>query len=215
MAALTGGTAAVTLVTVRALIALLEDTGLLRVTVDSNQLVNEHELKGRAAPAAPAANVAPEVAARAKKKLVSRFAPIMVGMALSPDDSRALRDVLCVLHSDASFRNRVQLLCPAWFAGVLCHTKEATALETSLRKAGDDDAATYVDMDGARSVALQAELDAVDENDDEDAVEAVAAVAALPLFPALGAHAAADAAAGAAVAAHAEFSSSWPPRGPA
>ena len=98
---------------------------------------------------------------------------------------------------------------------MLCHTKEATALETSLRKAGDDDAAAYVDMDGARSVALQAELDAVDENDDEDAVEAVAAVAALPLFPALGAHAAADAAAGAAVAAHAEFSSSWPPRGPA
>ncbi len=169
-----------------------------------------------AAPAAPAANAAPEVVARAKKKLVSRFAPIMVGMALSPDDSRALLDVLHVLHSDAGFCNRVQLLCPAWFAGVLCHTKEATALETALRKAADDDsAAAYVDTDGARSVALQAELDAAAENDDEDAVEAVAAVAALPLFPALGAQAADDAAAGAAVAAHAEFSSSWPPRGPA
>jgi hypothetical protein len=214
VAALTGGTAAVTLVTVRALIALLEDTGLLRVTVDSNQLVNEHELKGRAAPAAPAANAAPEVAARAKKKLVSRFAPIMVGMALSPDESRALLDVLHVLHSGAAFRNRVQLLCPAWFAGVLCHTKEATALETALRKAGDDDAPpAYVDTDGARSVALQAELDAAAENDDEDAVEAIEA---LPLFPALDAQAAAEAAAaGPAVAAHAIFSSSWPPRGPA
>ena len=114
MAALTGGTAAVTLVMMRALIALFKDMGLLRVTVECNQLVNEHELKGRAAaPSAPAANAAPEVAARAKKKLVSRFVPIMAGMALSPDDSRALRDVLCVLHSDAAFRNRVQLLFSA------------------------------------------------------------------------------------------------------
>ncbi len=63
--------AAVTLVTVHALIALLEDTGLLRITVDSNQKVNEHQLKGRAAPAAPAANATPQAAARAKNKLVS------------------------------------------------------------------------------------------------------------------------------------------------
>ncbi len=208
---------------VRALIALFKDTGLLRVTVESNRLVNEHELKGRAAPAAPtapAANAAPEVAARAKKKLVSRFAPIMVGMALSPDDSRALCDVLCVLHSDAAFRNRVQLLFSAWFVGVLCHAKEATALETLLRKAGDDRSAARNDTDDVGSVALQAELDAADENDDEDAVEAVAAV---PMFPALGAQAAAAvvamvavaaAAAGPTVLARAEFGSR-PPHGPA
>ena len=90
----------------RALIALLEDTGLLRITVDNNQKVNEHELKGRAAPAAPtapAANATPEAAARAKKKLLLRFTLMMFGMAPSPDDSRALLDVLYVLHTDPAF----------------------------------------------------------------------------------------------------------------
>ncbi len=218
VAALMGCTAAVTLVTVRALIALLEDTGLLHVTVDSNQKVNEHQLKGRDAPAALAANAAPEAAARAKTKLEPRFAPIMVGMALSPDDSRALLDVLTALHSNAAFRNRVQLLCPAWFAGVLCHTKEAAALETELRAAGDDASADQDDADDELGEAQQAELDAAPENDAVAAGEAAEAAEALPLFPAVGVPAAAAAAAaGAAAAAHAGHVpfASWPPRGPA
>jgi hypothetical protein len=175
----------------------------------------------RAAPhpqPAAGANATPEAAALAKNKLVSRFAPMMVRMALSPDDSRALLDVLCVLHTDPAFRNLVQLLCPAWFAGVLCHTKEATALKTALRTAGDgaadgdDDSAAY-DDGNARSVALQAELDAAAENDNEDTDEAAAAP---PLFPPPGAdvQAAAPATAGAAAAAPAPVTS-WPPSGPA
>ncbi len=55
-----------------------------------------------------------------------------------------------------AFGNRVQLLCPAWFAGVLCHANEATALETALRKAGDDESAARDDADGVCGVALQA-----------------------------------------------------------
>ncbi len=133
---------------------------------------------------------------------------MMVGMAMSLDDSRALLDVLHVLHTDPAFQNLVQLLCPAWFAGVLCHTKKATALETALRTAGDGAADGDDDDDGnARSVALQAELDAAAENDNEDAAEAVAALLLFPL-PAPTSKQRAAAAARAPAA-------SWPPRGPA
>jgi hypothetical protein len=155
VSALTRVEASVTLVTVRALIALLEDTGLLRVTVDSNQKMNKHQLKGCNAPAALAANAAPEVERAANQKLEPRFAPIMVGMALPPDVCRALLDVLTALRRDPAFHNRVQLLCPAWFAGALCHTKEATALDTELRAAGDDESADYDDSGDALSATLR------------------------------------------------------------
>jgi hypothetical protein len=41
------------------------------------------------------------------------------------------------------------------------------------------------DANGDRSVALQADLDAADENGANDAVQAVAAIAALPYLPPL------------------------------
>jgi hypothetical protein len=60
---------------------------------------------------------------------------------------RLLLDVLQVLHAHVAFRSRVQLLCPAcqWFAGVVCHTKEATALVTGTARLGplDNDSAVY------------------------------------------------------------------------
>ncbi len=75
-----------------------------------------------------------------------------------------------VQHTDPAFHNRTQLLCTAWFVGVLCHTKEATALTTALRTAGDDDdSAAYADEGSAHTVALQADLDAAADNNNEDA----------------------------------------------
>jgi hypothetical protein len=51
---------------------------------------------------------------------------------------RLLLDMLQVLHAHVAFRSRVQLLCPAcqWFAGIVCHTKEATALVTGTARFG-------------------------------------------------------------------------------
>jgi len=84
--------------------------------------------------------------------------------------------VLYVLHTDPTFHNRVQLLCTAWFVGVLCHTKEAIALKTALRTAGgaaadgdDDDSVAYDDEGSAHTVALQADLDAAADINNEDA----------------------------------------------
>ena len=126
-----------------------------------------------------------------------------------PDKCRALLAVLCVLYTHAVFCNFMQLLPCLICRRPVPHSKEATALETAVRKTGDDHSAAYVDTDGAHIVALQAELDAAKENDDIDAVEAVAAVAVLNLVPFLDDQAAAvTAAAAAAVYTH---SSSWPP----
>ncbi len=71
--------------------------------------------------------------------------------------------MLQVLHTHVAFRSRVQPLCPAcqWFSGVVCHTKEATALVTGTARLVpfDDDMAVYNDTYSACDVALQVELD--------------------------------------------------------
>jgi hypothetical protein len=131
--------------------------------VDSRGRIYKYKLNVLAVPAAPAANSTPEATPSIEGKSEKRIAPAMANPTLPPDKCRAVLAVLCVLYTHAVFCNCIWPLCPAWFAGTLCHTKEATALETALHRAGDYDSVSYVDTDGARSMALLAELDEAEE----------------------------------------------------